>query len=102
MSADPYLPRLIVEQVLFADEAAIERFAREFAGPNLEAISDLVQSGIEAGEETSRTQTSALTDEFIHISKDMPHHRKITLNTGSMILKEIPMKSAERWVSELL
>ena len=50
MAADPYLPRLIVEQVLFADEDAIKRFARDFAGPNLEAVSNLVQSGIEAGE----------------------------------------------------
>ncbi len=52
--------------------------------------------------ETSRTQTIALTHEFIRIWQDKPHQREKTLNTGSMTLKEILMRSAESGASELL
>jgi AcrR family transcriptional regulator len=50
MAADPYLPRLLAEQVLFADDEVIDRFARELAAPNLAAIRNLLTEGIASGE----------------------------------------------------
>ena len=50
MSADPYLPRLLAEQVLFADDEVIDRFARDLAAPNLAAIRNLLTEGIASGE----------------------------------------------------
>ena len=50
MHDNPYLPRLIVEQVLFADEAGTERYVREFARPNLALIQSLLEEGRAAGE----------------------------------------------------
>jgi AcrR family transcriptional regulator len=50
MAADPYLPRLLAEQVLFADEEVIDRFARELAAPNLAEIRNLLTEGIASGE----------------------------------------------------
>jgi AcrR family transcriptional regulator len=50
MATDPYLPRLLAEQVLFADEEVIDRFARELAAPNLAEIRNLLTEGIRAGE----------------------------------------------------
>ena len=50
MAADPYLPRLMVEQVLFADDEVIDRFARELAGPNLAMIRGLLDEGMASGE----------------------------------------------------
>ncbi len=50
MAADPYLPRLLAEQVLFADDEVIDRFARELAAPNLSMIRNLLHEGIAGGE----------------------------------------------------
>ncbi len=50
MAADPYLPRLLVEQVLFADDEVIDRFARELAAPNLATIRGLLTEGMASGE----------------------------------------------------
>jgi AcrR family transcriptional regulator len=50
MVNNPYLPRLMTEQVLFAHEAAVDHFAREFAAPNLALLHDLLSEGIATGE----------------------------------------------------
>ena len=50
MTADPYLARLLVEQVLFADDEVIDRFARELAGPNLATLRGLLDEGMAEGE----------------------------------------------------
>ncbi len=50
MRDDPYLPRLIVEQVLFADDDDADRFAEEFARPNTSVLSKLLKEGVESGE----------------------------------------------------
>jgi TetR/AcrR family transcriptional regulator len=47
---NPYLPRLMMEQVLFADDEAIDHFAREFAAPNLALLQDLLREGTGSGE----------------------------------------------------
>jgi AcrR family transcriptional regulator len=47
---NPYLPRLMMEQVLFADEESIDHFAREFAAPNLALLQDLLSEGSASGE----------------------------------------------------
>jgi AcrR family transcriptional regulator len=49
LAADPYAPRLIVEQVLFAPDAVVDRFADQFARPNLAAIAAILQEGRETG-----------------------------------------------------
>lgn len=47
---DPYGPRLIVEQVLFGEEEAIDSFADRFARRNMELIEKVIREGREAGE----------------------------------------------------
>jgi AcrR family transcriptional regulator len=43
--AAPYGPRLIVEQILFADADVVEEFVERFARPNLSAILELLEEG---------------------------------------------------------
>jgi len=52
MQDDPYLPRLMMEHVLFADEheQAIDHFTREFAAPNLASLGRLLIEGEQNGE----------------------------------------------------
>ncbi len=45
ISAAPYGPRLMVEQILFADADAVEEFVERFARPNLSAILELLDEG---------------------------------------------------------
>jgi len=47
---DPYAPRLIVEQVLFGDEATIDAFVERFGRPNAEALIRLLAAGRARGE----------------------------------------------------
>jgi AcrR family transcriptional regulator len=49
MTAAPYAPRLMAEQVLFADAGVIEEFVENFARPNLAAIRSLLDDGRETG-----------------------------------------------------
>lgn len=48
-TAAPYAPRLMVEQVLFGDEAVVEEFVTSFARPNLAAMLALLDAGQESG-----------------------------------------------------
>ena len=50
MRDHPYLPRLMMEQVIFAEQETIDRFAREFASPNFTTIRELLIQGSESGE----------------------------------------------------
>lgn len=50
MAEDPYGPRLLVEQVLFGDDAMLDTFAEEFGRPNAAAIASLLSDGRAAGE----------------------------------------------------
>jgi AcrR family transcriptional regulator len=45
ITAAPYAPRLIVEQILFADADVVEEFVERFARPNLTAILALLDDG---------------------------------------------------------
>jgi TetR/AcrR family transcriptional regulator len=45
ITAAPYGPRLIVEQILFADADVVEEFVERFARPNLTAILELLEEG---------------------------------------------------------
>jgi AcrR family transcriptional regulator len=49
ITAAPYAPRLMVEQVLFADDAVIEEFAESFARPNHAAILAILAEGQRTG-----------------------------------------------------
>ena len=49
ITAAPYAPRLVVEQVLFADDAIIEEFAESFARPNHAAIVAILAEGQRTG-----------------------------------------------------
>jgi TetR/AcrR family transcriptional regulator len=49
LTANPYAPRLMVEQVLFADESVIDDFVDGFARPNLDAIHELLDDGLDSG-----------------------------------------------------
>ena len=49
LSASPYAPRLMVEQVLFASDDVIDDFVERFARPNLAAIRSLLDDGLAAG-----------------------------------------------------
>lgn len=49
ITAAPYAPRLMVEQVLFADDAVIEEFAESFARPNHAAILAILAEGERTG-----------------------------------------------------
>jgi len=42
---DPYVPRLLIEQVLFADDAVIDEFADALARPHLELIRSVLEAG---------------------------------------------------------
>ena len=48
-TAAPYAPRLMVEQVLFGDDAVIEEFVASFGRPNLAAMLGLLEAGRESG-----------------------------------------------------
>ena len=48
-TANPYAPRLMVEQVLFADDGVIDDFVERFARPNLAAIHSLLDDGLNGG-----------------------------------------------------
>jgi AcrR family transcriptional regulator len=45
ITAAPYGPRLMVEQILFADADVVEEFVERFARPNLSAILELLEEG---------------------------------------------------------
>jgi len=45
INAAPYAPRLMVEQILFADADVVEEFVERFARPNLAAILELLGDG---------------------------------------------------------
>ena len=45
LAMDPYAPRLLVEQVLFADDDVIDEFVDEFARPNLKTVRSLLAAG---------------------------------------------------------
>lgn len=47
---EPYAPRLIMEQVLFGDEEAIEGFVANYARANLDTIRGLLETGAKSGE----------------------------------------------------
>ena len=49
IAAAPYGPRLMVEQILFADADVVEEFVERFARPNLTAILELLGEGRRAG-----------------------------------------------------
>ncbi len=49
LTANPYAPRLMVEQVLFADDGVIDDFVERFARPNLAAIHALLDDGLASG-----------------------------------------------------
>ncbi len=49
LTADPYAPRQMVEQVLFADDGVIDDFVERFARPNLAAIHALLDDGLASG-----------------------------------------------------
>jgi TetR/AcrR family transcriptional regulator len=50
MAQDPYGPRLLIEQVLFGNDAMLDSFAEEFGRPNAAAIASLLSDGRAAGE----------------------------------------------------
>jgi len=49
INAAPYGPRLMVEQILFADADVVEEFVERFARPNLTAILELLDEGRSEG-----------------------------------------------------
>lgn len=49
LTANPYAPRLMVEQVLFADDAVIDDFVERIARPNLAVIDALLEDGLSTG-----------------------------------------------------
>jgi AcrR family transcriptional regulator len=46
---EPYVPRLLIEQVLFADDEVIDEFADLLARPHLELIRSVLEAGRAAG-----------------------------------------------------
>ena len=50
MAADPYAPRLMVEQVFFGDAEAIDEFVVEFVQPILDGLRALLEEGYRTGE----------------------------------------------------
>jgi AcrR family transcriptional regulator len=46
----PYGPRLMIEQVLFADEAVLDEYVAAFARPNLADVEALLRDGAESGD----------------------------------------------------
>jgi AcrR family transcriptional regulator len=49
LAADPYAPRLLVEQVLFADDEIIDEFVDAFARANLTAVRSVLEAGRTSG-----------------------------------------------------
>jgi AcrR family transcriptional regulator len=49
LAADPYAPRLLVEQVLFADDEVIDEFVDVFARANLAAVRSVLEAGRASG-----------------------------------------------------
>jgi AcrR family transcriptional regulator len=47
---EPYAPRLVMEQVLFGEEARIDEFVQGYARPNLATVSALLEAGARQGE----------------------------------------------------
>jgi AcrR family transcriptional regulator len=45
----PYAPRLLFEQVLFAEDETLDEFARDYARPNLEVVRALLEAGAREG-----------------------------------------------------
>jgi AcrR family transcriptional regulator len=50
LSEDPYLPRIMVEEVIAGDGKRLERFAARFSAPLAERVLGVVAEGIRAGE----------------------------------------------------
>lgn len=50
LAEDPYAPRLVVEQVLFADSASIDAFVDRFGRAHVAALTQLLEEGRAAGE----------------------------------------------------
>ncbi|MGH0032190.1 MAG: TetR/AcrR family transcriptional regulator [Myxococcota bacterium] len=46
----PYAPRLLFEQVMFAEDGTIDEFVETFARPNLESMRDLLTAGHASGQ----------------------------------------------------
>ncbi|MHC4165029.1 MAG: TetR/AcrR family transcriptional regulator [Planctomycetota bacterium] len=49
LAADPYAPRLLVEQVLFAEDEIIDEFVDAFARANLGAVRSVLEAGRTSG-----------------------------------------------------
>ena len=49
LAADPYAPRLLVEQVLFAEDEIIDEFVDAFARANLGAVRSVLEAGRASG-----------------------------------------------------
>jgi AcrR family transcriptional regulator len=49
LAEDPFAPRLIAEQVLFAEGEVVDEFVERFARHNLELIRSILEAGREAG-----------------------------------------------------
>ncbi len=49
LAEDPYGPRLVIEQVLFAEAEVIDDFVERFARPNLAVLTQLLAEGRAAG-----------------------------------------------------
>jgi AcrR family transcriptional regulator len=49
LAADPYAPRLLVEQVLFAENEIIDEFVDAFARANLAAVRSVLEAGRASG-----------------------------------------------------
>jgi AcrR family transcriptional regulator len=49
-AARPYLPRLVVEHLALPDGPAVERLARDVAGPNVRLLEDVIREGVASGE----------------------------------------------------
>lgn len=49
LSADPYAPRLVLEQFILPDDERTDSFASEIAGPHIGLFMGLIREGIEEG-----------------------------------------------------
>lgn len=49
LAEQPYAPRLLFEQVLFADDESLDEFAEAYAGPNLAVVRQLLDEGRRTG-----------------------------------------------------
>lgn len=50
LADNPFAPRLMAELVIFPDDERTERFVREFGGPNLAALTRIVEAGVAGGD----------------------------------------------------